>query len=115
MPKRRRYRLFFAPEVVRDLDAVERKYHTLIRRQIRIQLLWEPEVESRNRKALEVPAPFGARWKLQSGPRNRFRVFYEVEPEAGVLSILAIGEKDRQVLRVGREEYQPRRLHRVRM
>ncbi len=105
MPPSRRYTLEFAPEVVPDIDLIELKYHSLLRRQIRLHLATDPEGEARNRKPLEVPAPFGAQWELRLGPHNRFRVFYEVDPEASIVTVLAIGVKDRNVLRVGREEF----------
>ncbi|MCJ7513303.1 MAG: type II toxin-antitoxin system RelE/ParE family toxin [Anaerolineales bacterium] len=102
----RRFALIFAPEVVLDLRAVERKYHSLLRREIAAQLKSNPQVEARNRKALvDLPEPYDAHWELRLGPKNRFRVFYEVDEEALVVTILAIGVKDRDVLRIGREEY----------
>ena len=105
MSESRRYTLVFAPEVVEDLRSIERKYHSLIRKRLQAQLAREPERETRNRKPLEVPAPFGAQWELRFGPANRFRVYYEVDPGAATVTVLAIGVKDRNVLRVGREEY----------
>ena len=105
MPPTQRFKLFFAPQVVDDLDVIERKHHSLIRRHIRLHLTTQPEVDTRNRKPLEVPEPFGAQWELRFGPLNRFRVFYEVDAETAMVTILAIGVKDRGVLRVGREEF----------
>jgi mRNA-degrading endonuclease RelE of RelBE toxin-antitoxin system len=105
VPASRQYALIFAPEVVQDLDGIDRKHHSFIRRQIRLRLSTEPEKEGRNRKPLEVPAPFGAQWELRFGPDNRYRVFYEVDPERRAVTILAIGTKIRDVLRIGREEF----------
>lgn len=102
----RRFALVFAPEVVLDLRAVERKYHSLLRREIAAQLRSTPAVETRNRKPLiDLPEPYDAQWELRLGPRNRFRVFYEVDEDADVVTVLAIGVKDRDVLRIGREEF----------
>ena len=50
----------FAPEAVAHLDAIDRKYHGLIARTLDEQLGHTPEEETRNRKLLEQPAPFGA-------------------------------------------------------
>jgi len=105
VPPPQRHALAFAPEVVHDLDLIECKYLSLLRRQIRLHLTTDPEGETRKRKMLEVPAPFGAQWELRLGPHNRFRVFYEVDLEAAIVTVLAIGVKDRSVLRIGREEY----------
>ena len=101
-----RFALRFAPEAVLDLQAIDRKFHALLRREIGLQLRSRPEVETRNRKPLDVPAPFGAQWELRLGPNNRFRVFYEVDEEAAVVTVLAVGVKQRNVLRVGREEFE---------
>lgn len=95
----------FAPEVVAHLDVIDRKFHSRIRKQICLRLSSEPDRETRNRKPLEVPAPYGAQWELRFGKRNRFRVFFEVDPDAKTVTILAIGVKERSVLRIGREEF----------
>ena len=107
MPRAQGFALVFAPEAVEHLDGIERKFYGLIRRQIRLRLTSEPEKQTRNRKPLDVPAPFGAQWELRFGPRNRFRVFYEVNPDARTVNILAIGIKDGNTLRIGTEEYGP--------
>jgi mRNA-degrading endonuclease RelE of RelBE toxin-antitoxin system len=106
MIRGRGYALIFAPEVVTHLDVIDRKYHSQIRKQIHLGLSSEPEKETRNRKPLEVPAVYGAQWELRFGARNRFRVFYEVEWEARIVTILAIGVKERTVLHIGQEEFQ---------
>jgi mRNA-degrading endonuclease RelE of RelBE toxin-antitoxin system len=106
MTPARRYTLIFAPEVVLDLHSIEHKYHSLLRREIARHLKSEPDVETRNRKPLaDLPEPFDAQWELRLGPKNRFRVFYEVDEKALVVTVLAIGVKERNFLRIGREEY----------
>lgn len=104
---RRRFTIIFAPETLAHLDVLERKDHRLIRQAIAEQLSFLPEQVTRNRKLLEQPAPFGAAWELRFGPANRFRVFYEVEADAWVVNILAIGIKERNKLLIGREEFEP--------
>ena len=84
-------RALTVPERSAALDAIER------------QLLYEPLVETRNRKPLR-PNPI-APWELRIG---KLRVFYEVVPagarEPSLVRILAVGKKDRNILRVaGRE------------
>ena len=64
MEEERRYTLVFDTEVEQDLDAIDVKYHSLIRRVIREQLELEPEVETRNRKPLRTPAFRGATWEI---------------------------------------------------
>ena len=98
------YTLQFAPETIAHLHAIERKYHRLIRQTVNEQLRFTPEKETRNRKPLELPAPFGAPWELRLGPDHRFRVFYEVDSAEFVVWILAVGVKKRTRLLIGGEE-----------
>lgn len=104
MAPRQRFNLIYAPEVKQHLRAIERKYHTLIRREIEAQLQFEPDVETRNRKPLMPPTAIEAKWEIRLGPNNRFRVFYEVHHELGEVHILAIGVKQRDLLLIGGEE-----------
>jgi mRNA-degrading endonuclease RelE of RelBE toxin-antitoxin system len=106
MPKRPEFTLSFAPEAIEHLDLIESKYHELLRRTIKEQLMHTPTEETRNRKPLDQPAPFGASWELRCGPDNRFRVFYEVDAATQEAKVLAIGVKDRNRLTIGGEEYQ---------
>jgi len=104
MIPKRRFELIYAPQVKQHLKAIERKHHTLIRREIEARLQFEPEVETRNRKPLKRVVGFGAEWEIRFGPANCFRVFYEVGRERGVVYILAIGVKERERLYIGGEE-----------
>jgi mRNA-degrading endonuclease RelE of RelBE toxin-antitoxin system len=106
MASRPKFDLIFAPEALDHLDAIERKYHGLIERTLDEQLGYTPLRETRNRKPLEQPSPFGATWELRFGPDNRFRVFYQVDSHAETVEILAIGVKHGNRLVVGREEIQ---------
>ncbi|MBI1831619.1 MAG: addiction module toxin RelE [Planctomycetes bacterium] len=105
MAKQPRFTLTFAPETIDHLDAIESKYHGVIRRLIKEQLCFTPVQETRNRKTLDQPAPFDAGWELRGGPGNRFRVFYDVDLASRTVFILAIGIKERDRLMVGGEEY----------
>jgi mRNA-degrading endonuclease RelE of RelBE toxin-antitoxin system len=104
MNPRRAFELVYAPQVRGHLKAIERKYYGLIRQEIEGQLQFEPEVETRNRKPLKRAVAFEAEWEIRFGPNNRFRVFYEVDRDAGVVYILAIGVKVRDRLYIGGEE-----------
>ena len=99
------FAIVFAPEVVEHLRWIERKYHPLIQIAIDEQLSFTPEKETKNRKLLEQPAPFGSTWELRCGPANRFRVFYEVDDQTRSVQILAIGIKVRDRLLIGNEEF----------
>ena len=104
MTRRPRFELVYAPQVREHLKAIERQYHGLIREVIEDRLLFEPEVETRNRKPLKRVVAFGAEWEIRFGPNNRFRVFYEVDRTEGAVYVLAVGEKARDRLYIGGEE-----------
>ena len=104
MARRRPYTLIYPPAVNEHLGTIDAKYHRLIREQIEEQLLFEPTVETRNRKPLRQPAAFSARWEIRFGPDNRFRVLYDVDEMAREVYILAIGEKERDRLLVAGED-----------
>jgi hypothetical protein len=106
MAKRPRFTLSFAPEMIEHLASIDSKYHGLLRRTINEQLTYTPTAETRNRKPLDQPAPFGASWELRCGPDNRCRVFYEVDLAAHEVQVLAVGVKDRNRLLIGGEEYE---------
>ena len=107
MKRQRRFVITFAPEVLDHLDAIERRYYHLIERMIDEQLCYAPDQQTRNRKPLEQPAPFSARWELRFGPSNRFRVFYEVDAAEQTVWVLAIGLKVGNRLFVGGKEFTP--------
>ncbi len=104
MAKRQPFVLIYDPETKNHLDAIESRFHSLIRTTIEEQLLFEPETATRNRKQLERPIDLGARWELRLGPDNRFRVFYRVDAEKRQVRVLAIGVKDRNRLFLAGEE-----------
>ncbi len=104
MARRPKFGLIFAPEAVGHLRAIDRKYYELIEKTLDAQLGFTPERETRNRKPLDQPAPFGATWELRFGPNNRFRAFYEIDLAEKVVWILAIGFKEGNRLIAGREE-----------
>ena len=105
MAKQPAFALVYADEVKQHLRAIEPKYHSLLQSEIEGQLLFEPEVETRNRKPLQRPISFGAQWELRLGPDNRFRVFYQVNAESREVRVLAVGVKDRNRLLIGGEEF----------
>jgi mRNA-degrading endonuclease RelE of RelBE toxin-antitoxin system len=66
---------------------------------IEAELAQEPLDETRNRKRLRPNAL--AEWELRIGS---LRVFYDVDPETGVVTVVACGRKLRDRLRIrGRE------------
>lgn len=66
---------------------------------IRDQLIDQPDLETKNRKLLrENPI---ATWELRVG---KYRVFYEVDRTAQVVSIVSIGHKEHNVLLIRGKE-----------
>lgn len=94
------FEIEFAESVVDQLRALKAVERSRLLDAIERQLGDEPLLESRNRKPLR-PNPI-APWELRVGP---LRVFYEVSAAAPrVVRVLAVGKKDRAVLRIaGRE------------
>jgi hypothetical protein len=106
LAKRTKFILSFAPQAIEHLDLIDSKDHGLLRRTINEQSTFLPTEETRNRKPLDQPAPFGASWELRCGPDNRFRVFYDVDSAAQEVQVLAVAVKDRNRLLIGGEEYE---------
>jgi mRNA-degrading endonuclease RelE of RelBE toxin-antitoxin system len=104
MTGKSRFDLIYAPQVKTHLQAIERKFHSLIRSTIETQLQFEPNIETQNRKPLKKSVELGADWEIRFGPDNRFRVFYSVEQQNRQVFILAIGMKRGNRLIIGREE-----------
>src|SRR5205809_6743438 len=104
MTRRQPYVLTYARGVTKHLKSIDAKYDSLVRAKIEEQLLFEPNVETKNRKPLRQPAPFGAEWEIRFGPDNRFRVLYDIDEEARVVQIMAIGEKEKERLLIGGAE-----------
>jgi hypothetical protein len=104
MARRRPYDLIYARGLTNHLASIDAKYDRLIRENIEEQLRFEPNVETKNRKPLHQPAPFGATREIRFGLDNRFRVLYDIAEEQHAVNILAIGEKEGNRLIVGGKE-----------
>ena len=102
----KRFCLIYDTEFIPQMRCIERKYHTFIRAVIEQQLVFEPDVVTRNRKILTRESTFGARWELRLGDNNQFRIFYSIYPEKNEVHILAVGVKIRDCLYIGGKEVQ---------
>ena len=90
------YEVEFAAAVREHLEALTTRERSTALNSIERQLVHEPLLETRNRNPLR-PNPI-APWELRVG---KLRVFYEVvTDELGVVKILAVGKKERNVLRI---------------
>lgn len=87
------YQIEVTEEAKADLyyySAFERK---IITEEIRVQLLHQPLVETRNRKKLR-DNPI-ATWELRLG---EYRIFYEVNKTFWKVTIVAVGHKEHNIL-----------------
>ena len=100
------FTIIYAPQMYKHLAWIERKYHRLVATTIKEQLARTPTTETRNRKPLEEPASFGATWELRFGPKNSFRIFYDVNHGEKTVSVLAIGVKEGNRLFIAGEEFE---------
>jgi mRNA-degrading endonuclease RelE of RelBE toxin-antitoxin system len=96
------YTVEFAESVENHFRALTARDRTTVLAGINRQLLHEPLKETRHRKPLR-PNPI-APWELRVG---HLRVFYEVVgTESGMVRVLAVGRKRRNVLVIGDKEIQ---------
>lgn len=94
------YTVEFAKSVEGHFSALTARERSTVIGAIDRQLLHQPLKETRQRKPLR-PNPV-APWELRVG---QLRVFYEVAGvESGVVRILAVGRKRRNLLMVGSKE-----------
>lgn len=94
------YEVEFALSVKAHLEALTTRERSTVLNAIERQLAHEPLLETRNRKPLR-PNPI-APWELRIG---KLRVFYEVaHGELAVVRILAVGKKDRNIVRIAGKE-----------
>ena len=98
------FRLIYHPNFVNHLKEVDAKHRGELRAAIEQQLTFDANVETRNRKLLKQPLPIDARWELRCGPNNRYRVFYSVDESERSVSIVDLGEKVREKIKIAGEE-----------
>jgi hypothetical protein len=92
----------YSPDTLDHFRALTARQRATILDTVDTQLMYEPTVETRNRKPMR-PNPI-APWELRIGI---LRVYYDVEeaPEPKVF-IRAIGVKERNRVRIGKKEFE---------
>jgi mRNA-degrading endonuclease RelE of RelBE toxin-antitoxin system len=94
------YEIVFADSVKAHLQVLTATQRATVLEAIERKLTNEPLAETRNRKPLR-PNPI-APWELRVGS---LRVFYDVSESAPpTVRVLAVGVKERTVLRIGGKE-----------
>jgi mRNA-degrading endonuclease RelE of RelBE toxin-antitoxin system len=93
------YRIEYSPEAEKHLRVLTARQRVMVLDGVDEQLRHEPTVEARNRKPMR-PNPL-APWELRIG---NLRVYYDVEDEPeSIVQIRAVGIKERNRVRIGRE------------
>lgn len=87
------YTLDYTADADADLAFFRKYEQVLILDTIDVQLVFEPGIETRNRKPLENH-PLAA-WELRIG---QYRVFYDIIPETKQVTVKAVGWKDHNTL-----------------
>jgi mRNA-degrading endonuclease RelE of RelBE toxin-antitoxin system len=95
-----RWKIEFTGRALGHLKAFKSFEQTLLLREIELHLTREPDQPTRNRKQLR-PNPL-ADWELRIGT---FRVFYTIENNLVVVTVIAIGRKDHNSLIIEGEEF----------
>lgn len=94
------YRIEYDPDAEDHLAALTARDETTVLDSVPRQLAHEPLVVTRNRKPMRSNPV--APWELRIG---RLRVYYDVEEEPEkVVTIRAVGIKDRNRVRIGGKE-----------
>jgi mRNA-degrading endonuclease RelE of RelBE toxin-antitoxin system len=91
----------YTPEAIDDLKLFKKYEQQSIFDQVDEQLLYEPTLETRNRKKLRPNNV--AEYELRIG---KFRVFYDVDEPLKIVKIEAIGYKEGSRLFVHGKEYE---------
>ena len=93
------YRIEYSPEAEEHLRLLTARQQATVLDTVETQLGDQPKAETRNRKPMR-PNPL-APWELRIGD---LRVYYDVaEKPQPLVSIRAIGVKERNRVRIGRE------------
>ena|SRR3990167_8690254 len=95
------YEIEYTPEAIDDLKLFRKYEQQSIFNQINEQLLYEPVLETRNRKKLRPNNV--AEYELRV---RKFRVFYDVDEVAKIVKIEAIGHKESSRLFIHGKEYE---------
>ena len=93
------YTIQYSPETEEHLEALTARQRSTIFDAVDEQLAHQPTVETKNRKPMR-PNPI-APWELRIG---KLRVYYDVDEPNKIVTILAIGVKERNRVRIAGEE-----------
>jgi mRNA-degrading endonuclease RelE of RelBE toxin-antitoxin system len=106
MPGILKFEIILDEAVATHFATIERKDRVSVLDAIEQQLRHEAIVRTSNRKPLRIPNSLNATWELRCGANNRYRVFYDVDVEEGLVTVLAVGRKVGNILIVGDEVFE---------
>ena len=95
------FRIEFSPDTEDHLRALTARQQSLVLDTVDRQLRHQPTVETRNRKRMR-PNPV-APWELRVAT---FRVYYDVMDAQQAVYVRAVGVKERNQVRIGREVFE---------
>jgi len=94
-----RYRIEYSPDTEDHFRVLTARQQVSVLNTVEKQLKYHPAIEMRNRKPMR-PNPI-APWELRIGT---LRVYYDIEDDQEhVVYIRAVGIKDRNSVRIGKE------------
>jgi len=91
----------FTSSALADIAPLKKRERKAILDGIDKQLVYEPHVETRNRKRLRPNRT--SEWEVRIG---KYRVFYDVRQSERIVEVKVIGEKRGNVVVVRGEEYE---------
>ena len=96
------YKIEYSPVAQEHLRTLTARRRVIVLDAVEEQLMHRPAVETRNRKPMR-PNPV-APWELRIG---NLRIYYDVEEEPErLVSIRAVGIKERKRVRIGKEVFE---------
>ena len=97
------FEIDFTPTAARHIRTYRKFEQQIILDGIETQLLYEPTVETRNRKRLGENIL--SNWELRI---DKYRVFYDVaiENDRNMVQIKAVGHKEHNALYIGNREFE---------
>lgn len=95
------FEIEYTQEALGDLNSFRKSEQKYILDEIDAQLVYEPNVPTRNRKCLRPNSL--SEWELRI---DRFRVFYDVQEAVRIVKVEAIGHKVGNRLFIHGQEYE---------
>ena len=95
------FQIHFTPDAIEDLRWFKKAEQRRILAELESQLIYEPAVETRNRKRLR-PNQL-AEWELRL---DRFRMFFDMDEENLLIQVQAVGYKRGSRLFIQGKEYE---------